>query len=386
MKTKRKIVFPALLLCALLLVPALTLYGLVKGPAGWSAEENRALASAPQVSLRSLWDGTLAQDAEGFYKDHMFARRLLLKLDTAVQMKLLRKPVVHDVVLGDTALLPAPGFSAKRLDAELQKDAEHVAEGLRSVKAAADKVGAKLLYTLVPEQRTVFSAYYPDWMENPAEDTARNRAALLSALEKAEIPVLDLTGTFASLPDALTRYSRVDHHYTLKGAYLTYQAICEAFGLRASELTVIDAQTGLFGTYNRKLYDLSPVREAMQVLEDAFPAYERFDNGKPSDTPLIRSQTDSRGLYTDYMGGDIAETIVRTNREELPNILIVGDSFTNALEPLAVFDFGEMRSLDYRHYAGAALSEYILEYEPAFVVVVRDDVSCLGPGGNGALE
>ena len=99
MKTKRKFLFPALLFCALLLVPALTLYGLVRDRSGWSAEENRALASAPQVSAASVWNGTLAQDAEEFYKDHIFARRLLLKLDTAVQMKLLRKPVVHDVVL-----------------------------------------------------------------------------------------------------------------------------------------------------------------------------------------------------------------------------------------------------------------------------------------------
>ena len=386
MKTKRKIAFPALLFCALLLVPALTLCGLVKGASGWSAEENRALASAPQVSVSSIWNGTFAQDAEDFYKDHIFARHLLLKLDTAVQMKILRRPVVHDVLLGDTALLPAPGFSAKRSDAELQKDAERVAEGLRSVKAAADKVGAKLLYTLVPEQRTVFSAYYLDWMENPAQDTARNRAALLSALEDADIPALDLTDAFLSSPDVLSQYSRVDHHYTLKGAYTAYQAICETFGLTASELTVVDAQTELFGTYNRKLYDFSPVREAMQVLEDAFPAYERFDNGKASNTPLIAAQTGSRGLYTDYMGGDIAETIVRTNREDLPKILIVGDSFTNALEPLAVFDFGEMRSLDYRHYDGMALSEYILEQEPDFVVIVRDDVSCLGSAGNGALE
>ena len=386
MKTKRKLLFPALLFCALLLVPALTLYGLVKSPAGWSAEENRALAASPQVCFASVWDGTLAQDAESFYQDHIFARRLLLKLDTAVQMKVLRKPVVRDVVLGDTVLLPAPGFSVKRSDEEMRQDAEHIAEGLQSVKAAAEEVGAQLLYTLVPEQRTVFSAYYPDWMENPAQDTAKNREALLSALRKAEIPALDLTGVFCSLPDAGCYYSRVDHHYTLKGAYVTYQAICEAFGLTASELSVADAQTELFGTYNRKLYGLSPVREAMQVLENDFPAYERFDNGKPSDTPLIAAQTGSRGLYTDYMGGDIAETIVRTNREDLPKILIVGDSFTNALEPLAVFDFGEMRSLDYRHYDAMALSAYILEYEPEFVVIVRDDVSCLGSDGNGALR
>ena len=385
MKTKRKFLFPALLLCALLLVPALTLYGLVKSPSGWSAEENRALAALPQVSAASVWNGTLAQNAEEFYKDHIFARRLLLKLDTAVQMKLLGRPVVHDVVLGDTALLPAPGFSAKRSDAELQADAACIAEGLQSVKAAADAVGAKLLYTLVPEQRTVFSDFYPDWMDDPARDTAKNRAALLSALEDANIPALDLTDAFRSDPDVLSLYSRVDHHYTLKGAYAAYRAVCEAFGLTASELTVVDAQTELFGTYNRKLYGLSPVREAMQVLENAFPAYERFDNGKPSDTPLIKPQTGSRGLYTDYMGGDIAETIVRTDREDLPKILIVGDSFTNALEPLAVFDFSEMRSLDYRHYDGLALSAYILEYAPEFVVVVRDDVSCLGLTGNGAL-
>ena len=386
MKTKRKLLFPALLLCALLLVPALTLYGLVKSPAGWSAEENRALAASPQVCFASVWDGTLAQDAESFYQDHIFARRLLLKLDTAVQMKILRRPVVHDVVLGDTVLLPAPGFSAKRSDAELRQDAARIAEGLQTVKAAADEVGAQLLYTLVGEQRTVFSAYYPDWMENPAQDTAKNREALLSALHEAEIPALDLTGVFLSLPDATCYYSRVDHHYTLKGAYVTYQAVCEAFGLTASELSVTDAQTELFGTYNRKLYGLCPVREAMQVLENDFPAYERFDNAKASDTPLIAAQTGSRGLYTDYMGGDIAETIVRTNREDLPKILIVGDSFTNALEPLAVFDFGEMRSLDYRHYDGMALSAYILEYEPEFVVIVRDDVSCLGSTGNGALR
>ena len=386
MKTKRKIAFPALLFCALLLVPALTLYGLVRDPSGWSVEENRALASAPQISMQSVWDGTLAGDAEDFYKDHIFARRLLLKLDTAVQMKVLRKPVVHDVVLGDTALLPAPGFSAKQTDEDRAAQAGRIAEGLQSVREASDAVGAQLLYTLVPEQRTVFSEYYPDWMENPAQDTARNRAALLSALEKSEIPVLDLTPVFRALPDALPYYSRVDHHYTLKGAYLTYQSVCEAFGLHASALSVADAQSTLLGTYNRKLYDLSPVREAMQVLENDFPAYERFDNGEASDTPLIAAQTGAHGLYTDYMGGDIAETIVRTNREALPRILIVGDSFTNALEPLAVFDFDEMRSLDYRHFDGAPLSDYIRAYRPDYVLILRDDVSCLNETGNGALH
>ena len=114
MKTRKKLLFPALFLLALLLTLMLTMFELMHSPSGWSIEENRALASAPQVSARSVWDGTLAQDAEAFYKDHIAARRLLLKLDTAIQMQVLRRAAVHDVVVGNTVLLPAPGFSARR--------------------------------------------------------------------------------------------------------------------------------------------------------------------------------------------------------------------------------------------------------------------------------
>ena len=386
MKTRKRLLFPALFLLALLLTPALTMLELMHSPSDWSVEENRALASAPQISMQSVWDGTLAQDAEAFYKDHIFARRLLLKLDTAIQMRVLRRAAVHDVVVGDTVLLPAPGFSARLTDGELERKAETIAEGLQSVRQAADEVGAQLLYALVPEQRTVFAGFYPDWMDNPGRQTMRNRRALLAALERAEIPALDLTPVFAQREDILSCYSRVDHHYTLKGAYVTYQSVCEAFGLRAGEISIAETQSDLLGTYNRKLYDLSPVREAMQVVQTPFPAYERLDNGAPSETPLVRVRESGQSLYADYMGGDIAETIVRTNRPALPKILIVGDSFTNALEPLAVFDFDEMRSLDYRHFDGPALSDYIRAYQPDYVLILRDDVSCLGSDGNGALQ
>ena len=180
MKTKTKLLLPLLFFAALLLVPALTLYGLVKSPSGWSVEENRALADVPEVSLQSMLDGTLVQNLETFYSDHIFARRQLLKLDTLLQMKLLHRPAVHDVVLGDTVLLPAPGFSVKLSIDAREAQADAIAEGLQSVKSAADEVGTQLLYTLVPEQRTVYAAYYPDWMENPASETEKNRDALLS--------------------------------------------------------------------------------------------------------------------------------------------------------------------------------------------------------------
>ena len=45
-----------------------------------------------------------------------------------------------------------------------------------------------------------------------------------------------------------------------------------------------------------------------------------------------------------------------------------------------------MRSLDYRHFNGPVLSDYIRAYRPDYVLILRDDVSCLGSDGNGALQ
>lgn len=379
-------IFLALFLLALILVPVLTGYGCLRSYSGWSVEENRALASAPELSAGAVWDGSFTEQLESFYKDHIFARRTLLKLDTALQMRLLRRPVVRGVVLGDTVLLPETGPAAKPDSEALTAQAGAVSAGLQSVQQAANDVGARLLYALVPEQRSIYASYYPSWMENPADALAANRAALLSALNEAGIDTLDMTPVFSALPSALPYYSRVDHHYTLRGAYLTYQNVCSHWGLVASDLTVVDADSQLLGTYSRKLYGLSPVQEAMQILQNAPPSYERLDNGQASNTPLIAVSASGSSLYTDYMGGDIGETIIRTNRLDLPKLLIVGDSFTNALEPLAVFDFDEMRSLDYRHFDGPALSDYIRAYRPDYVLILRDDVSCLAATGNGALQ
>lgn len=384
MKTIKKL-FPAALALFLAAISALSLYRCRTLPVSWSVEENRALASSPALSMDAIWDGSYTQAAEDFYRDHIFARARLLKLDTFLQMKLLRRPVVRDVVLGEDVLLPALAHSGEGSDETLQQQADVIAKNLQGALDAAEEVGAELLYTLVPEQRTVYQNFYPAWAENPGAHTAKNREALLSALENAGIPVLDMTPIFSALEDPLPYYSRVDHHYTLKGAYLTYQAVCEAFGLPASVLTVEDAQTELLGTYSRKLYGLAAPHEAMQVLKEEFPSYARFDNGAPSDTPLIAARTSGYSLYADYMGGDLGQTVVKTNRPELPKILIVGDSFTNPLEALAVFDFDEMRSLDYRHFKGEALPGYIREYRPDYVLIVRDDVSCLATSGNGAL-
>ena len=89
-------------------------------------------------------------------------------------------------------------------------------------------------------------------------------------------------------------------------------------------------------------------------------------------------------LYSLYMGGDVGETVIRTNRPKLPSILIYGDSFTNPVECLAYYSFDEMRSLDLRHYREMSLADYIRLHQPDIVVGIRDYEVLLSTDCNGS--
>jgi hypothetical protein len=86
------------------------------------------------------------------------------------------------------------------------------------------------------------------------------------------------------------------------------------------------------------------------------------------------------------MGGDIEETIIRTNRPELPNVLLFGNSFTNAMECFLYTSFNEMRSLDLRYYTEKGILQYVSEYKPDIVICMRDDILFLYQAGIGIIE
>ena len=73
------------------------------------------------------------------------------------------------------------------------------------------------------------------------------------------------------------------------------------------------------------------------------------------------------------MSGDMANTIVRTDRPQLPTILYIGYSYTNALETMSVYSFDEMHSLDPRHFRGS-ICDYIRNHDIDYVVLVRNDL------------
>ena len=115
--------------------------------------------------------------------------------------------------------------------------------------------------------------------------------------------------------------------------------------------------------------------------------FRRWDNGEEVEASLyaLPDSPETYVTYEVYMGGDVGETVLRTDRPELPNALIFGDSFTNALETMLYASFNETRSVDLRHYTDMTIRAYIDRYQPDVVIYVRDETTYFSTEGNGNL-
>ena len=210
---------------------------------------------------------------------------------------------------------------------------------------------------------------------------------------------LDMGPVFDSLGHPPEFSSRVDNHYGLLGAYETYRAAVQKlngdYGLALSfpeegtDVTFSALPNPYMGSRTRKLLGLRGDDE--KLLTAAFREdipFTRLDNWQEvaSAVYALPATEDEALTYGLYMGGDIAETCIRTDRSSLPTALIFGDSFTNAVESLAYYSFDEMRSVDLRHYKTQSISDYIAAYQPDVVICIRDYEALLSRSDNGGLS
>lgn len=387
-----------------MLFAAVLLLGLMAVPAGvvlWSRwettayYENRTLAAFPEMTGESLWTGDFGTGFESWLSDHIPGRTTVLKADTQVQMDLLKRPNVNGVVVnGDGVLLPFYDYPAAPKNFEGQ--AEVMTARFSKLNQHIVENGGEFLFVGLPEQGVYFADRYPENLYSRQEEMAVADETFFRHLEEQGVPYLPMAETFEALGNPPELYSKVDHHYTFYGAYTTYRAILDRLNREGWKLPVLEEEDLEFrvlpnpyiGSRSRKLYQQWEGGEQPVIAVPKNPvAYERFDNGQPSETPLFITYQEAwqPTTYNLYMGGDFGETVLKTNRPDLPKALIFGDSFTNASEPLLYTAFDETHILDLRHYEGGSLADYISDYQPDVVLCVLNDTFFYTPTGNGAV-
>jgi hypothetical protein len=157
--------------------------------------------------------------------------------------------------------------------------------------------------------------------------------------------------------------------------------------LQKDELDFQPVNYYYMGSRTRKLFNLIENSEQLYTATPVTPVpFVRYNNGtQGAATVYSYPASGSTVTYSLYMGGDIAQTEIDTGRDDMPTVLIYGDSFTNAVECILYLSCDKMYSLDMRHYTGGTVSEFIEQIQPDYVICLRDYEALLSTEYNGGI-
>jgi len=360
--------------------------------------ENRKLAERPILTKSTLISGEYFGKWENYLSDHIFGRNLWIQGYTYMNMAVLGKSNINNIVIGnDGFLLPFFPYDGKQEQKNSERNLEAMSRQLKELQDKLAQYGGSFYFAGIPSQASYHREDYPKHLQSLNEFMGKTEKLFFDKLDKLGVSYINMNTIFRRNAEAEYFY-KTDHHFNLEGAYTTYYEIIKnirqgsgeiiAPPLEKSELDIITLPNPFGGSRNRQIYYMQPTEEHIQL---AYPkhktAYEKYVNGKADNTLYyIKDDTSAMITYSVYMGGDWAETLIKTNNDKLPNLLVFGDSFTNAIEPLLFQHFNETRILDLRYYTKMSLYEYIDKYKPDVVLMVRDDLNYGSLEGNGGFK
>ena len=372
---------------------------LIKKPVSSSYYENRSLEPLPEYSAAGVLDGSYFSALNTYLQEHAAGRNTLLRWETILNMKLLRRPVVNDVVIGDDVLLGWQDFWIYGQE-DLRRLVEDTADRIAEHARVTAEHGGQYYYVAVPHQALAYAEDYPSYLQSHADYYRDTSAYLAEALADRNVPFLNMWEEFQDAGILQEVSSRIDNHFSIVGALETSRCLLDRIVAKTGmEMHFLDDENcriewlpnHYMGSRSRKLFDLWPSDERLGiVITKDEPAYTRTDKASWMNEPVennslyaLPSSDEEIISYNLYMGGDWGCTEIRTNRPELPSILIYGDSFTNAVECLIWQGFDTMYSFDFRYYSEHDLDALIAMYQPDIVVCIRDYEAVLKSDGNG---
>lgn len=156
--------------------------------------------------------------------------------------------------------------------------------------------------------------------------------------------------------DFSENFYKTDHHWKHTGSYKAYLdvadflgckgepiekgkevLICEEFMGSKAAVSGSNIVTEKFYAYE---FDFPEFKNISGVQEDNYGSQEKLISGAP---------VTSVG-YGEFYGGDDGEVIFDTGKTEYDNILIIGESYDNAILKLLATHFNKTHSIDLRYY------------------------------------
>jgi hypothetical protein len=326
-----------------------------------SAVENRTLQQLPEFSWAGVKDGSYMSAIEEYIADQFPERDGWTGAKSRMEW-LLGKREFNKVYLAEDDTLIA------RVDAPEDGLDE---KNLSYIQSLAERAGVPVYLGMIPSAAEIWKDKLPDGAAN--WDQA---AWINSTVAETGLSQVDLLGTLREHADEPIFY-RTDHHWTTLGAYYGYTAIMEALG-REEDILPQDAFTPetVSESFNGTLYSTSgihwlPSDSISYWVDDTGLDITSWRTGKPEPAELYdRSYLEQKDQYSSFLGGNQPLCVIRN--ENLPQgekLLVIRDSYSDALAPFLAQNFSEVHLMDLRYYRVSA-AQYAQENDIDTILVL----------------
>lgn len=351
--------------------------------------ENRKVTPIEEFSLDNIKNSSYFSSLSKNLSDTFIFRENILKLGTYINLKILNRPVVNNLFIDDHLILHIWKDNNKKYP---KKDIEKMTSGYKNLSDKLKKNDIKFIFVGIPEHSSIYSDQYPNVFYNKGDEWLQIENDFFNLLDNNNVSNIKMRDYLSSSPDKY--YNSTDHHFNFYGAIKTYEAIIKEintdkkFNLSSDNIDLIKLDGAFKGSYSRKLFNLDDFEDEAIIYDVDFD-FTRRDDGEIVDSKLFdleKNLSYDYYYYNIYMGGDVRFTHINTDREELPNILVYGDSFTNPVETLLARNANNLWSIDFRYYKDGPLLDIVKQLNPDYVICIRDNLMYIDFENNGILK
>ena len=343
MKKAFSIAFVALFISLVVFFTAFSIFG---KKSDFSVKENRALQTLPEFSLEAISDGTFQEQYDDYLSDQFEFRDFWVTAKTKIMLALGKKDM-NGVYLG------SDGYIIEKYT-EADFDEDNVNENIDLISGFLNRTAELEIGTFVsfvPSKGTVLSNRLPK--NALAFDSSFVQSGVQSKLSKG-VRSIDLVEPLKSHQDEYI-FFKTDHHWTALGAYYAYEALSDELGFDALPLDSFEAEdvtTSFVGSSFDKI-QLGSTPDTVTAYKPKVNVKVNFHGEAEKASSLFAPQAlEGKSKYEYFLGGNYARVDIKTDADSDSTLLIVKDSYTNAIVPFLANHFKKIILIDMRFFTG----------------------------------
>lgn len=318
------------------------IFNILKVDETFSEEENRALATMPKFTIKSFLSGDFTKEYTDYVEDNFAGKKGFVSIKSNLE-KLEGKDESNSIFIGKDGQLFEKFIEASQEETDAK---------IAAINSFYERYSnLNMSFILTPTATKVLEEKLPKYAPNDDELAYINK--VFSGLNDNIITINPYEALNQNKDDYL--FYKTDHHWTSKGAYITYTVMCEKLGLTAKpidDFDIVNVTNSFYGSLSSKIGTKGKVSDSIDVYipkESDFVV--NYVSEQIKSTSLFDSEyLDKKDKYCVFTGGNHALINIKTLSDPNKKLLIIKDSYANCFLPFLTSHYEEINVVDLRYY------------------------------------